>query len=255
MSRIWGECVGCDDVEREHDPISVRRGEKIRDGSDHRILDERFADRVSRGLEKREAHPPADEHEIHLRKQTFYHPKLVGNFCSPHDDDVWPACVVQEAVERQDLGLKQASRCRGQPLGNSNIRCVCSMCRPEGVVHEYICQCCESIRKSRVVDGFTFFEPGVLKDDHCALRRRFDRGPNLGTDGSLDENRLEAAKLAKLVCDRPHRQGWILAIRSTQMTRHDHATCLRSEFLDRLEACGHAERIRDDPIVERYVEI
>jgi len=81
-------------------------------GRDAVGLAQRVPDAVALGLEEREAHRPAHEHDVGAVEEGVEHADLVGHLGAADDRDEGTRGILEDAGERLDLALEQQAAAR-----------------------------------------------------------------------------------------------------------------------------------------------
>ena len=107
-----------------------------------------------------------------------------------------------------------------------------------------------------VLRGLARVEAEVLEHEHLAVAERRDLRRGVGADGVGGERDRRVDELAE-----PGRHGGEAVLRlggalgAAEVGDHDHAGALPGEGLEGGDRCPHTAVVRDDPVLERNVEV
>ncbi len=138
------------------------------------ILDQRFPDRESFGLQKSVSHSAADQELIDFAiDQRFDHRNLVGHFRAAENRDKRMCGIVDDSAQILEFFLHQESR-RGlfHEFSDPCCRSMRSMRGAKCVVTVNVAQRRELARGRLVVLLFFRMKPEVLQQQHVAIFQR-----------------------------------------------------------------------------------
>ena len=134
-------------------------------------LDQAVAHRAAVRREERERHRPADQQRVTRVDEGADRAELVRDLGPTEHGDVRARRLDEQARERLDLPLEQASRGGGPPLllehrGERGHGCVGPVHRAERVVDVDVGEAGQALRERAVVRLLARVEPEVLEQDH-----------------------------------------------------------------------------------------
>ncbi|OQB36208.1 MAG: hypothetical protein BWY06_02892 [Candidatus Latescibacteria bacterium ADurb.Bin168] len=134
------------------------------------LLEQRFADLQTHGLEKRVRHPAADEKRVHFRQEVVDHVDLPADLGPAHDCHKGPRRFFQRLAKVFELLFHQETRRvlleMRRDAHSGRMRTVCGT---ERVIHVHVAQLCESGGKFRIIRLLLLVETKVFQQYDAAV--------------------------------------------------------------------------------------
>ncbi len=170
-------------------------------------LHEAPPDPAAVGRDEGEGHRAADQERVHAFDEGADRVELVRHLRTPQHRDVRAIRLVEQAAERLDLRLDQPAGDGGSavlevPRWQRRHRRVCSVDRPERVVHVDVRERSELGREPFVVALLAWIEPEVLEQHHITRPRALAGRRGLAPDDHTRREDVPTEELTQPASDR-----------------------------------------------------